>query len=89
MTIFQVVEYGPICAADEDTGWLVTVNGAYVNLWVPCGDGWVPGGDGSYTNTDLEPTNAGSDGLHKMTGAQMLDRAKECLTEWLNPKEED
>lgn len=32
-TIFEVLEYGPIVAGDEDMGYLVTINGSYLNLW--------------------------------------------------------
>ena len=31
-TIEEVLEYGPICAADMELGFIVTINGAYVNF---------------------------------------------------------
>ena len=36
-TIEEVLEYGPICAADMDLGFIVTINGAYVNFCVNAG----------------------------------------------------
>ena len=33
LTLFEVLEYGPIVAQDEDAGILVTVNGAYFNFY--------------------------------------------------------
>lgn len=40
MSVHEVLEYGPIVAHDEGRGLLVTVNGAYLNLWIESGDGF-------------------------------------------------
>lgn len=32
-TIFEVLGCGPIVAGDEAKGYLVTINGSYLNLW--------------------------------------------------------
>ncbi len=79
MNINDVVSYGPIAAADEETGCLVTVNGAYVNLWVPAGHGL-------YSNVDCR---SGHPHLDKMTASEMIDRARECLEDWLNEGREE
>lgn len=36
-SIHEVLEYGPIVANDEELDILITVNGAYYNIW--CGNG--------------------------------------------------
>jgi hypothetical protein len=91
-TIIEVLEYGPICAADEDTGCLVTVNGSYVNLWVPCG-GVINGTTGErsalrYANTDCVSNSEWGD-LYTNTGAAMIERAESCLRGWLAVPGED
>lgn len=40
MKLQNVFSYGAIVALDEEFGLLVTVNGAYFNLWVGAGDNW-------------------------------------------------
>jgi hypothetical protein len=75
-TIFDVLEYGPICAADEDSGALVTINGSYVNLWMPSST------PGQWVNTDCVANDAWGD-LYNRTAAAMIDRAEECLKHWL------
>lgn len=72
MNIHEVLQYGPICASDEELDWLVTLNGAYANLWVG-------NFEGDYQNTDCM---SGHDDLYKLTGAQMIDRAEYCLRNW-------
>jgi len=40
--IYEVMEYGSVIASDSEAGHLMTVNGAYFNLWVTEADGgWV------------------------------------------------
>lgn len=39
-----MLDYGPIVGHDEELGLLVTVNGAYLNLWIERGD--------TFENTD-------------------------------------
>ena len=80
LNISEILEYGPICAADHEMGYLVTVNGAYVNLWV--------GGPVHYENVDALANSAWGD-LYTKTGAQMIDRAEACLKVWLEAKEEE
>lgn len=77
-SIHEVLEYGPICASNDEFDVLVTVNGAYLNLW--CGDH-----SGNYTNTDCR---AMTKDLYNTTGAEMKDLAKRYLEEALNPEEE-
>ncbi len=52
MSIYEVLGYGPIIACNEDLGLLVTVNGAYYNLWV------LNHRDGNWTNTDCSSPGA-------------------------------
>lgn len=78
MTIYEVLESGPICAGSEELGLLVTVNGSYVNLWVS-------DGTGGWTNTDCK---SGHPDLYKLTGADMIDLAERCLDEWTTEDDE-
>ena len=78
-TIHEVLEYGPICASDEETGCLVTVNGAYANLWVPCPDG-------GYDNRDCVACEAD---MYGTTAAAMWEFGKVCFAAWLDPDQED
>ena len=81
MTIHDVLSYGPVCASDEELGWLVTVNGSYVNLWVRI-PRWMQEDSGPrYENVECASGHPDSD-LYKLTGAQMIDRAEECLKRW-------
>lgn len=80
MTIFDIIdEYGPICAADENMGYLVSVNGSYLNLWVESSPG-------RYANIDCSamPKN-----LYEATGAEMIDLAEQALKEWTSPPEDE
>lgn len=78
-TLEEVVEYGPICAASDELGILITVNGAYLNAWVSCGDG-------SWSNTECRGRNQD---LYNTTGAEMIDEAKEYLEELLASEEDE
>ena len=78
MGIYQVLEYGPIVAADEDYCLLVTVNGAYLNLWAY---------DGSeYKCLDWRPP---SDDLYTLTVSQAMDQAKAYLEDLLKGEEDE
>ena len=78
MNIYEVLEYGPIAAADEDFCLLVTINGAYLNLWAY---------DGSeYKCLDCRPP---SDDLYTLTVSQAMDQAKAYLEDTLKEGEED
>ena len=74
MNIYEVLEYGPVVAADE----VVTVNGAYLNLWAY---------DGSeYKYLDCRPP---SDDLYTLTVSEAIDQAKTYLEDTLKEGEED
>ena len=78
MGIYQVLEYGPIVAADEDYCLLVTVNGAYLNLWAY---------DGSeYKCLDCRPP---SDDLYTLTVSQAMDQAKAYLEDVLKGEDDE
>lgn len=81
MNIHQVLEYGYIVASNEDLDILITVNGAYYNIW--CGDY-----DGNYTNTDCRATDFG-DGLYGQDFVKVADKAKEILEEVLSEGDEE
>lgn len=83
-TIFEVLEQGPIVAGDEDMGYLVTINGSYLNLWSSIVEERRPG---TYmpvvvwNNIDCRPT--GQD-MYSMTSAKAWDLGKEYLREVLS-----
>lgn len=79
--IFDVLELGPICAADAELGLLVTVNGSYLNLWVS-------DGKGMFSNTDCRYLNS-QNGLYSVTGAEMIDKAEEYLKDVIAGNGED
>lgn len=74
MTVLEMLDYGPICAGSEEIEILITVNGAYLNAWVSCGDG-------SWENTDCRARNKD---LYNTTGAEMIDEAEKYLEDILN-----
>ena len=78
MNIYQVLEYGPIVASEEDYSLLVTVNGAYLNLWAY---------DGSeYKCLDCRPP---SDDLYTLTVSQAIDQAKAYLEDVLKGEDNE
>ena len=88
MTIFEVLGYGPIVACDEELGLLVTVNGAYFNLWVKEGrnrpvsieqDQWV--------NTTCSSPGA-PDSLYPDLW-KAVRRGEKRLAEWITEDQED
>lgn len=81
MNIHEVMEYGYIVASDEDLNILITVNGAYYNIW--CGDY-----SGSYTNTDCRATSFDG-GLYDQDFVKVTDKAKEILDEILSESDEE
>ena len=81
MNIHEVMEYGYIVASDEDFDILITVNGAYYNIW--CGDY-----DGNYTNTDCRATGF-EGGLYGQDFVKVADKAKEILDEILSEGNEE
>ena len=81
MNIHEVLEYGYIVASDEDLDILITVNGAYFNIW--CGDY-----SGSYTNTDCRATSF-DNGLYGEDMAKVADKAEKILEDVVNGDEEE
>lgn len=70
-SIHEVITYGSIIASDEELDILITVNGAYFNIW--CGDY-----SGKYTNTDCIATGF-EDGLYGQDMVKVVDRAEKIL----------
>lgn len=81
MNIHEVMEYGYIVASNEDFDILVTVNGAYYNIW--CGDY-----SGNYTNTECFATEFDG-GLYSQDFVKVTDRAQSILDELLKEQEEE
>lgn len=81
MNIHQVLEYGYIVASDEDYDLLITVNGAYFNIW---------SGDmaGNYENTDCRATDY-DNGLYGKDIAAVADKAEAILEEILQEGSEE
>lgn len=81
-TIHEVMEYGYIVAHDEDMDLLVTVNGAYYNLW--CGNL-----SGKYECTDCRAFDNGFDGLHGQGMVKVVEGAERYLEDVLNEAADD
>ena len=81
MNIHEVLTYGSVVASDEDLDILITVNGAYYNIW--CGDY-----NGDYTNTDCRATDFDG-GLYGQDFVKVADKAKEILEEILSEGDEE
>jgi hypothetical protein len=82
-TIFEVLEYGPIVAGDEDMGYLVTINGSYLHLWssqVEEHTQWRA--QAVWNNIDVRATDL-PDGLYKLSAADAWDMGKAWLAEIL------
>ena len=87
--IHEIMEYGPIVANDEDYDLLISVNGAYFNVWAVTGRG-------DYTNTeafDLRSRVAGSNdrsnGLYGLAFTDVTAAAEELLAEIIRGDDED
>lgn len=80
-SIHEVMEYGYIVASDSELDILITVNGAYFNIWR---------GDfaGHYSNTDCVSTGF-DDGLYGKDMAKVIDKACEILERITNESEEE
>ena len=78
MNIYEVLEYGPVVATDEDYCLLVTVNGAYLNLWAY--------DRSEYKCLDCRPP---SDDLYTLTVSEAIDQAKAYLEDTLKGEEDD
>lgn len=89
MTIFEVLGYGPIVAKDEEFGLLVTVNGAYLNLWVQRTEtrrsGRVPFYQPKWESIDCR---SGHPDLYTLTVAKAMDLAEQWLREIRGEAEE-
>ena len=80
-SIHEVIEYGYIVATNEDFDILITVNGAYYNIW--CGDY-----SGKYQNTDCRSTDF-DNGLYGQDMVKVVERAEAILEELVSAEEED
>lgn len=95
MNIHEVLEYGPIVAGDEELGILITVNGAYFNVWAP---EWHERG-ATWTNTeafdmrsrvtDAHSPIRQSDGLYGLHITDVMDAAGELLATILQGGDDD
>lgn len=81
MNIHEVLTYGSVIASNEALDILITVNGAYFNIW--CGDY-----SGNYTNTDCQTTGFDG-GLYGQDFVKVTDKAQEILDEILNEGNEE
>ena len=79
MSIYEVIALGPICAGDEETGIIISVNGAYLNACVSRGNN-------QWENTDCRARNKD---LYNTVGSDMIDEAEEYLEDILNGDEEE
>ena len=80
MNIHEVMEYGYIVASSEELDILITVNGAYYNIWAG-------NYNGKYTNTDCRATDF--DGLYGQDMVKVTDKAQQILEEILNEDNEE
>jgi len=80
-SIHEVIEYGYIVATNEELDILITVNGAYYNIW--CGDY-----SGKYQNTDCIATGF-DNGLYGQDMVKVVERAEAILEELVSGEEED
>jgi hypothetical protein len=82
LTLWDVLEYGCVVAHDEDLGMLLTVNGAYFNLFSKAGE--------RYACIDCYATDFDSHGLYdesdKSRLVVIMERGRklidDLLTEW-------
>ena len=81
MNIHEVMEYGYIVASDEELDILVTVNGAYYNIWAG-------NYNGNYTNTDCRATGFDG-GLYGQDMVKVTDKAQQILEEVLSESNEE
>jgi len=82
-SIHEVLTYGSVVASNEDYDLLITVNGAYYNIWVG-------NFSGKYQNTDCRAT--GFDNvLYGQDMVKVVERAEAILEEILaeGAEEED
>jgi hypothetical protein len=75
MTLFEVLEYGPIMASDPETGCLVTANGSYLNFWAPRKDY-------EWENTDCRASGI-CGGWLELGSRELVERAEAYLREVL------
>ena len=72
-TIEEVLEYGPILAVHEEFGTLITVNGAYYNVWAKVEDN-------KYVCSECYATSF-ENGMYGVDIVKCMDRAKALLVE--------
>lgn len=89
--IHEIMEYGAIVANDEDYDLLISVNGAYFNVWAVTGSG-------DYTNTDAFAVSGrvkgsdpqrGSNGLYGLDYVDVVDAAEALMEEIITGSHED
>lgn len=81
MNIHEVIEYGYIVASNGDLDLLITVNGAYFNIWAG-------NHAGSYTNTDCRATGF-EGGLYGQDIVKVAEKAEKILEEILGESDEE
>lgn len=79
--IHEVLNYGSVVASNEYLDILITVNGAYFNIW--CGDY-----SGKYQNTDCRATGF-EGGLYGQDMVKVVEKAEAILEEIVSDTEED
>jgi hypothetical protein len=90
MNIYEVLQYGPILASNQELGVLITINGAYLNAWVSAKT--APDGDVLWTNTeayDMASRTGSETGLYGLGMTDAMDAAEALLAEVIGPGEEE
>ena len=82
MNIYEVLDYGPIMAQNEELGILITVNGSYFNIWVDRGNS-------KFENVDCVSLGNGMDGLYGIKTTDLIKKAEEILDEVIKSGNEE
>jgi len=77
MTLYEVLEYGPIVAQNEELGILITANGSYLNFWIAeSHDQW--------TNTECRSFDFdGNKCIMDLSLSKVVEKAEQWLDEVL------
>ena len=78
-SIFEVLEMGLVGAGSEELGYLITINGAYLNFWGSRGEGRWENTDCRYCHKDL----------YQKTAAEAWDECKKWAKEIETGTEEE
>lgn len=74
-TLVELIDYGVICAIDNDNGLLVTASSEYLTLWVKHTDN-------SYEARECRETRtSGDNGYYSLNAGDMLDQALEYIAD--------